>query len=80
MQKMKAIHESLLEIVIEESEIFVFKWMTEEELTEQISNGKAEVGVILLEDDFQIIVGVDSPNVNMLKQIIDDAYVQETTA
>ena len=41
----------------------------------QISNGKAEVGVILLEDDFQILVGVDSPNVNMLKQIIEDAYV-----
>ncbi len=60
---------------IEESEIFVFKWMTKEELTEQISNGKAEVGVILLEDDFQILVGVDSPNVNMLKQIIQDAYV-----
>ena len=71
----EAIHESLVGEVIEESEIFVFKWMTKEELTEQISNGKAEVGVILLEDDFQILVGVDSPNVNMLKQIIQDAYV-----
>ena len=33
--------------------------MTKEELTEQISNGKADVGVILLKDDFQILVGVD---------------------
>ena len=71
----EAIHESLVGEVIEESEIFVFKWMTKEELTEQISNGKAEVGVILLKDDFQILVGVDSPNVKMLKQIIQDAYV-----
>ena len=71
----ETIHESPVGKIIEESEIFVFKWMTKEELTEQISNGKAEVGVILLKDDFQILVGVDSPNVNMLKQFIEDAYV-----
>jgi ABC-2 type transport system permease protein len=34
--------------------------MTKEELTDHIANGKAEVGVILLENDFQILVGVDS--------------------
>ncbi|HEY4549770.1 MAG TPA: hypothetical protein VIG98_05785 [Bacillus sp. (in: firmicutes)] len=49
--------------------------MTKEELTDQVANGKAEVGAILLENDFQILVGVDSPNVNMLKQTIQEAYI-----
>ena len=50
--------------------------MSKEELTDQIENGKAEVGVIFQEDDFQIMVGVDTPNVNMLKQTIQDAYIE----
>ncbi|MCQ6275026.1 ABC transporter permease [Bacillus sp. V3B] len=61
---------------IEESDVFAFKWMTEEELTEQIANGKAEVGVKLQENDFQLLVGVDSPNVAMIKQTIQGAYVE----
>ena len=71
----ETILESTVGETIEESEIFVFKWRTKEELTDQIANGKAEVGVVLLENDFQILVGVDSPNVNMLKQTIQEAYV-----
>ena len=71
----KTILESTVGETIEESEVFVFKWMTKEELTDQIANGKAEVGVVLLENDFQILVGVDSPNVNMLKQTIQEAYI-----
>lgn len=68
--------ESVVGNTIEESDVFVFKWMTEEELTEQIANGKAEVGVKLQEDDFQVIVGVDSPNVDMIKQTIQGAYTE----
>ena len=36
----EAIHESLLGEVIEESEIFVFKWMTKEELTHRFQMEK----------------------------------------
>lgn len=68
--------DSVVGNAIEESDVFVFKWMTEEELTEQIANGKAEVGVRLEDDDFQIIVGVDSPNVDMVKQTIQGAYAE----
>ncbi len=70
----EAIHESIIGETIEASDIFVFNRMSKEELTEQIENGKAEVGVILQENNFQIHVGVDSPNVNMLNQTIQDAY------
>ena len=71
--------ESVVGNTIEESDVFVFKWMTEEELTEQIANGKAEVGVKLQEDDFQVIVGVDSPNVDMIKQTIQGAYAERSS-
>ena len=67
--------QSVVGDTIEENDIFVFKKMTKKELTDQIANGKAEVGVILQEDDFQIMVGVDTPNVDMLKQTIHGAYV-----
>ena len=62
---------------IEESEIFAFTWMTEKEIKEMLAVGKAEVGVILQENEFQIIVGVDSTNVSMLEQILQDSYLEK---
>ena len=35
------------------------------------------MGVIFHEDDFQMMVGVDTPNVTMLKQTIQDAYIEK---
>ena len=62
---------------INESEVFVFNRISKDELTDRIENGKAEVGVIFREDDFQMMVGVDTPNVSMLKQTIQDAYIEK---
>jgi ABC-2 type transport system permease protein len=72
----ESIQESIIVDRIEESDVFEFEWMTEDELTEQLSNGKAEVGVKLLENDFQVIVGIDSINIAMIKQTIHEAYVE----
>ena len=55
----------------------MFNRISKDELTDRIENGKAEVGVIFREDDFQMMVGVDTPNVSMLKQTIQEAYIEK---
>lgn len=62
---------------LEESDAFSFNWMTEDELKDEIANGRAEIGVILLEHDYRFIVGVDSPNRSMLEQTVRGAYVEK---
>ncbi|MFD1174161.1 ABC transporter permease [Oceanobacillus picturae] len=66
---------STLEKVLKEDEAFRINWLKEEEeMLEQIENGKAEVGVILRDTSYQLIVGVDSPNADMIEQAIQRAY------
>ena len=72
----EAMQQSFISEKLEESDAFIFSWMTEEELKDEISNGRAEMGVILLEDDYRFIVGVDSPNRSMLEQTVRAAYVE----
>ncbi|UJL47501.1 ABC transporter permease [Virgibacillus sp. NKC19-16] len=62
---------------LDETDAFTFNWMTEDELVEEVSNGRAELGVILQKNNFQIIVGVDSPNTDMVEQTIRGAYEKE---
>ena len=38
---------------------------------------KLKLVLIFREDDFQMMVGVDTPNVSMLKQTIQDAYIEK---
>lgn len=62
----------------EEQSIFEIEWVTDKkELDEKISSGKREFGLILQQDNFKIIVGVDSPNVNLLEQSVGNAYVKK---
>ncbi|MBO1005355.1 ABC transporter permease [Pseudogracilibacillus auburnensis] len=60
--------------LIEKQGIFVFEWMSYEEMEEKIISGKSEFGLHLYEDDFQIIVGIDSPNINIVEQSVTNAY------
>ncbi|WP_010093823.1 ABC transporter permease [Ornithinibacillus scapharcae] len=53
---------------------FQFSWMSEEQLLEKIEKGNAENGVILHEDDFEIIVGVDSFNTELVNEMISSVY------
>ncbi|SFB31307.1 ABC-2 type transport system permease protein [Lentibacillus halodurans] len=71
------VRDSLIGEVLDETEGFTFNWVNEEDMLEDVSNGAAELGVILREDDFQIIVGVDSPNASMIEQTIRRAYAKE---
>ncbi|MUK88816.1 ABC transporter permease [Ornithinibacillus sp. L9] len=68
------IRDSYIGEQLEEVNALSLQWMSEAEMVEQIANGKAEVGVVLGEDSFKVIVGVDSPNVTMIEQSIRDIY------
>src|SRR5690625_2093178 len=60
---------------LEEQSIFGIEWMSDvNELESRIRGGKQEFGLILQEDGFKIIVGIDSPNVNLLEQSVKSAY------
>lgn len=44
---------------------------------DKITNGKAEVGVELLENDFRVLVGVDSATVDLVRQTAKSAYMKK---
>ncbi|QGS68422.1 ABC transporter permease [Oceanobacillus sp. 143] len=54
-----------------------FEWLTEEEVIDKLSSNKAEVGVALHENDFRIIVGVETPTSKIMEQTIEDAYAKK---
>lgn len=72
-----AIQDGFVGSELNESDVFVFKWFSEDEMMEQISNGKAEIGVKLLENDFQMVVGVDSINADLVQQTIQKVYAEK---
>lgn len=70
--------ESTVGEAFNEIEGFAFNWVDEKEtVEEEISNGRAEVDTILREDDFQLIVGVESPNAGTVEQMIQRAYAKK---
>ncbi|WP_099157414.1 ABC transporter permease [Virgibacillus ndiopensis] len=69
-----AIRGTVVEDILNESEAFKFNYMSKAEVKQQIANGKAETGVALYEGDFRVLVGVDSPNVNLVQQTVNGAY------
>ncbi|OZU87842.1 multidrug ABC transporter permease [Virgibacillus indicus] len=72
-----SVKDSFIGEKLKTNEAYSFNWISEEEMKEQISNGKAEAGAILSENDFQIIVGVDSANASMIEETIRGAYVEK---
>ena len=64
-----------LDASLEELEGYHFSWLDDEaKLKELVENGKAELGVILRDKDFEIIVGMDSPNVSMVEYALAGIY------
>ncbi|MFD2042855.1 ABC transporter permease [Ornithinibacillus salinisoli] len=72
-----AIQNSFIGNEMKEMDAYTFQWMEEEELEERVANGKAEVGVKLSTDTFQVVVGVESPNIEMIEQSIRGIYVEK---
>lgn len=65
---------STIGAVLDENEVYSFSWMEEEELTEAIRKGNVEAGVLLNEDGFEMIVGIDTPNVQLIEQTVTEIY------
>lgn len=59
------------------SEVYNFQMLSEDEIKQKVSNGKADFGLILFEDNFQVLVGVDSPNINLVRQTVYEAYIKQ---
>jgi len=68
------VRESFIGNAIDENDTFTFSWLTEDELYERITNGNAEIGLILDRDQYQMVVGVDSPNSFAVEQSIEELY------
>ncbi|MCT1578583.1 ABC transporter permease [Oceanobacillus kimchii] len=62
---------------IQNQEYFTFEWVSKEELETRINDGDADVGILLYEDDFDLIVGVESTHLGMIRQTIQQEYVEK---
>ena len=72
-----SIQNSVIGDILEETDAYSFEWLSEEEVRYQISNNKVEVGVALHEEDFQVIVGVETPTSAIIQQTIEAAYMKK---
>lgn len=57
--------------VLEKNDFFEMDLVTEEELED-----KRELGLMLKDDHFEVVVNVDSPTVGIVESIVNDAYVK----
>ncbi|GGA85618.1 ABC transporter permease [Ornithinibacillus halotolerans] len=73
----KQIKDSYIGEQLEKEEGINFSWMSEEQLREKIETGKAELGVVLDNNTYQIIVGIDSHNTGLVEQIISRIYYEK---
>lgn len=64
---------------LKENDAFELQWVDSiEDLEAKISSRKAEFGLELLSDSYYVVVGIDSPNIGVVEQITEDAYVRAT--
>lgn len=63
--------------LLAENDVYHFKWMDKENLEETIRRGNAEAGVILDTDGFELIIGMESANVDLIKQTVAKIYSEK---
>ncbi|WP_164669662.1 ABC transporter permease [Virgibacillus doumboii] len=73
----ETVRDSSIGEMLDEADGYTFNWFSEEEMMNQIANGKADVGVKLLENDFKVIVGVSSQHTKMVQQTVKEAYIKK---
>src|SRR5690625_6720246 len=49
---------------------------SKEQLEQKVETGKSEFGLVLQDNNFNIIVAIDSPNVSLLEQKVRNAYIK----
>ncbi|WP_430787973.1 ABC transporter permease [Virgibacillus flavescens] len=60
---------------LENSDVYNFQMLTKDEMKQKVSNGKADFGLILEQNDFRIFVGIESPTINFVRQTVHEAYM-----
>lgn len=59
---------------LEKQEAFRFYTVDKETLEEELKEGKVDTAVILAERDFDILIGVESPNAGLIQQTVQEVY------
>lgn len=59
---------------LNENESIIFKERSRNDLEEEVSEGKTEMGILIGEDDYTIIASAETPNVPQVNQIVAKAY------
>lgn len=63
---------------LEASDSIALNWMSEKEMKKQLHDGKANFGVKLQEDSFQLLIGgVESLHIDLVNNIIEQAYQKQ---
>lgn len=73
----EAIRDTIVADVLNETDAYSIDWVTEEEMKDLVTNGKAELGVELQSNDFEVLVGIQSQNVDLIQQTVQRAYMKK---
>lgn len=73
----EAIKDSGIGKALEENEVYDFAWREKDALEETVRRGNAEAGIILEEDGYEMIVGIESPNVRLIEQTVAELYAKK---
>lgn len=71
------IQDTIVWDILEESDVYEFQSLTKEEMQQKVANGKAEFGLELSASDFQVLVGVESQNIDLLQRTVSEAYMKK---
>ncbi|WP_152654944.1 ABC transporter permease [Oceanobacillus sp. CFH 90083] len=63
---------------LEEQEAFRFYTVDKETLEEELREGRVDTGVLLSEDDFAVLIGVESPNAGLIQQTVQEVYTESS--
>ncbi|GMB09192.1 ABC transporter permease [Thermolongibacillus altinsuensis] len=62
---------------LQQSDLFTFEWMDEDDVHKLVSEGKVVAGVKLEKDDFRLIVSSKTANVYLIGQYVQKVYTKE---
>lgn len=70
------VQDSSIGAALDANDVYVFKWVEEEEVKRAIQNGNAEAGIFVDEEGYEMIVGVASPNIDLIEQTVAGIYME----
>ncbi|TXL63946.1 ABC transporter permease [Cerasibacillus terrae] len=71
------LQDSVIGKTLMESEAFSFEWVDHEKIYKKVENGRAEFAIILKENEFQIVEGMESFYTLIANQLLIEAYEEK---